>query len=58
MNKYFELQIEDPILNAKIDSMANEWQITPDEIVNLIIKLNIGQVVEDYAKGKVIMGVK
>ncbi|GMB01849.1 hypothetical protein [Pelosinus sp. IPA-1] len=51
------LEIEDPKLNAKIDSMAEEWQITPDETVNLIIKLSIGQVVEDYARSKAIIGI-
>ncbi len=52
MIKPFKLQIEDPRLNAKIDAMANEWQITPDEAANLIIKLSIGQVIEDHARSK------
>ena len=47
MNKSFELQIEDPKFNVKIEAMANEWQITPDEAVSLIIKLSIGQMFED-----------
>lgn len=38
MIKYFELQIEDPILNARIEAMANEWQIKPDELVSRIIE--------------------
>jgi hypothetical protein len=38
MNKSFELQIEDPKLNAKIEAMANEWQISPDELVSRIIE--------------------
>lgn len=42
MDKHFELEIEDPKLIAKIETMANEWQITPDEAVSLIIKLSIG----------------
>jgi uncharacterized protein (DUF736 family) len=58
MNKYFQLKIEDPKLNAKINAMANEWQVTPNEAVNLIIKLSIRQVVEDHAKGEVITGVR
>ncbi|MBP2658717.1 MAG: hypothetical protein H6Q69_1749 [Firmicutes bacterium] len=57
MNKSFELQIEDPKFNVKIEAMANEWQITPDEAVSLIIKLSIGQMVEDHARSTAIMGV-
>lgn len=38
MIRYFELQIEDPKLNAKIEAMANEWQISSDEVVSSIIE--------------------
>lgn len=44
--KYFTLEIEDPKLNEKIEALAKEWQISPDELVSRII--------EKYVDGRMV----